>query len=94
MLAVERTHDMAAGLPFIVPVAVDEPQESAAIVPDELLRVCERMGVSLSSACCFRHLIENRELRRGRLKSTRSSSFAASRRARCSAASSRPARFI
>jgi TolB-like protein len=38
-LAVERTHDMAAGAPFLVPVAIDATTESEAIVPDEFLRV-------------------------------------------------------
>jgi len=37
-LAVERTHDMAAGVAFIVPVAVDETSESEAVVPEEFLR--------------------------------------------------------
>lgn len=38
-LGVERTHDMAAGLAFLLPVAVDDTPEQAALVPDELLRV-------------------------------------------------------
>src|SRR5688572_19097174 len=38
-LAVERTHDMAAGTPFLVPVAIDTTAESRAIVPDEFMRV-------------------------------------------------------
>ena len=38
-LAVERTHLMAEGVPFIAPVAVDETTESAALVPAEFLRV-------------------------------------------------------
>jgi len=37
-LAVERTHDMAAGVAFIVPVVVDETSEAEAIVPEEFLR--------------------------------------------------------
>src|ERR1700722_2764094 len=38
-LAVERTHDMAVGMPFLIPVVVDETAESAAIVPDEFMKV-------------------------------------------------------
>jgi TolB-like protein len=38
-LAVERTHDMAVGMPFLIPVVVDETPESAAIVPDEFMKV-------------------------------------------------------
>src|SRR5438128_11476064 len=38
-LAVERTHDMAEGVPFLVPVAVDDTNESHALVPGEFLRV-------------------------------------------------------
>jgi serine/threonine-protein kinase len=38
-LGAERTHDMAAGMPFIVPVAIDDTNELAAIVPDEFLRI-------------------------------------------------------
>ena len=38
-LAVERTHDMAAGVAFIVPVVIDETPESEAAVPDEFMRV-------------------------------------------------------
>jgi TolB-like protein/cytochrome c-type biogenesis protein CcmH/NrfG len=38
-LGVERTHDMAAGVPFLVPVVIDETLESEALVPDELMRV-------------------------------------------------------
>jgi TolB-like protein len=38
-LAVERTHDMAAGAPFLVPVVIDETTESEAIVPEEFVRV-------------------------------------------------------
>ena len=38
-LAVERTHDMAADVPFLTPVVVDETRESEARVPDEFLRV-------------------------------------------------------
>ncbi len=38
-LGAERTHDMATGVAFIVPVAIDETSEQAAIVPDEFLRI-------------------------------------------------------
>ena len=38
-LAVERTHDMAVGMPFLIPVVVDDTPESAAVVPDEFMRV-------------------------------------------------------
>jgi TolB-like protein len=38
-LAVERTHDMAVGMPFLIPVVVDETTEAEAIVPDEFMRV-------------------------------------------------------
>lgn len=38
-LAVERTHLMAEGVPYLVPVVVDETPEGAAIVPAEFLRV-------------------------------------------------------
>ncbi len=38
-LAVERTHLMAEGVPFLAPVVVDETLESAAVVPAEFLRV-------------------------------------------------------
>jgi TolB-like protein/Flp pilus assembly protein TadD len=38
-LAVERTHLMAEGVPFLAPVAVDETPEGAAVVPAEFLRV-------------------------------------------------------
>jgi TolB-like protein/Flp pilus assembly protein TadD len=38
-LAVERTHLMAEGVPFITPVAVDDTPEFAAIVPAEFMRV-------------------------------------------------------
>ena len=37
--AVERTHDMAAGMPFLVPVVIDDTTEPAALVPDEFMRV-------------------------------------------------------
>src|SRR5882724_2211813 len=38
-LAVERTHDIAAGVAFIVPVVIDDTPESEAAVPDEFMRV-------------------------------------------------------
>jgi len=37
--AVERTHDMAGGAPFLVPVVVDDTPETGALVPEEFLRV-------------------------------------------------------
>jgi TolB-like protein/Tfp pilus assembly protein PilF len=38
-IAVERTHDMASGVPFLLPVVIDETAESEALVPDEFMRV-------------------------------------------------------
>ncbi len=38
-LAAERTHDMAAGIPFLVPVVIDDTAESGALVPEEFMRV-------------------------------------------------------
>ncbi len=38
-LAVERTHDMAAGVAFLLPVVIDDTPESAALVPEEFMRV-------------------------------------------------------
>ena len=38
-IAVERTHDMAAGIAFLVPVVIDDTAESEAMVPDEFMRV-------------------------------------------------------
>ena len=38
-LAVERTGDLAADVPFLVPVVIDGTSEAAARVPDEFLRV-------------------------------------------------------
>src|SRR5437763_7179302 len=38
-LAVEQTHMLLAGVPFVVPVVVDDTSESAAAVPSEFLRV-------------------------------------------------------
>ena len=37
--AVERTHDMAAGVPFLLPVVIDDTPESEALVPEEFMRV-------------------------------------------------------
>lgn len=37
-LGVERTHDMAAGVPFIVPVVIDDIAADEAAVPEEFLR--------------------------------------------------------
>jgi TolB-like protein len=38
-LADERTRQMAAGMPFLLPVAIDDTPEAEAIVPDSFLRV-------------------------------------------------------
>jgi TolB-like protein len=38
-LAIERTHRMADGMPFLAPVVVDDTPESGAVVPVEFLRV-------------------------------------------------------
>lgn len=38
-LAVERTHLIAEGVPFLAPVVVDDTSEGAALVPAEFLRV-------------------------------------------------------
>ena len=38
-IAVERTHDMASGVPFLVPVVIDGTPESEALVPEEFMRV-------------------------------------------------------
>ncbi len=38
-LAVERTHHMAEGMPFLTPVALDRSHEADALVPPEFLRV-------------------------------------------------------
>ena len=38
-IAVERTHDMAAGVPFLLPVVIDDTTEAGALVPDEFIRV-------------------------------------------------------
>jgi len=37
--AAERTHDMAAGVPFLLPVVIDETDAETAMVPEEFLRV-------------------------------------------------------
>jgi len=37
--AVERTHDMAEGMPFVMPVVVDDTPDTGALVPGEFLRV-------------------------------------------------------
>jgi TolB-like protein len=38
-LAVDRTHDMAGGRAFIVPVVIDDTAESGAAVPEEFMKV-------------------------------------------------------
>ena len=38
-LAVERTHDMAGGAAFLVPVGIDDTPQAAAVVPEEFLKV-------------------------------------------------------
>ncbi len=38
-LAVEQTHLLAEGVPFIAPVAIDDTRENGAVVPPEFLRV-------------------------------------------------------
>ncbi len=38
-IAVERTHDMATGVPFLLPVVIDDTAESTALVPEEFMRV-------------------------------------------------------
>src|SRR6478735_1158594 len=37
-LGADRTHDMAAGTPFLLPVVIDDTLESEAVVPQEFLR--------------------------------------------------------
>ncbi len=37
-LGVDRTHDMAGGVAFIMPVVIDETSESDALVPEEFMR--------------------------------------------------------
>ena len=50
-LAVERTHLMAEGVPFLAPVVIDDTTESAAAVPAEFLRVqWTRLARGLPSA--------------------------------------------
>ena len=50
-LAVERTHLMAEGVPFLAPVVIDDTSESAAEVPAEFLRVqWTRLARGLPSA--------------------------------------------
>ncbi len=38
-LAVEQTHLLAEGVPFVAPVAIDDTRENGAVVPAEFLRV-------------------------------------------------------
>jgi len=38
-LGVDRTQDMAEGVPFLVPVVVDDTAEDGAVVPEEFMRV-------------------------------------------------------
>jgi TolB-like protein/Flp pilus assembly protein TadD len=38
-LAVERTHDMHEGVPFLLPVVVDDTREADALVPEQFMRV-------------------------------------------------------
>jgi len=38
-IAVERTHDMAAGVAFLLPVVIDDTAQDEALVPDEFQRV-------------------------------------------------------
>ena len=38
-LAIDRTHDMAAGIPFLIPVVIDQTLESKALVPEEFMKV-------------------------------------------------------
>ncbi|AOS43663.1 invasion protein regulator [Lacunisphaera limnophila] len=38
-LAVDQTHLLAEGVPFIAPVVIDDTKESAAVVPPEFMRV-------------------------------------------------------
>ncbi len=37
--AVERTHDMAEGVPFVLPVVIDDTRDAGAVVPGEFSRV-------------------------------------------------------
>jgi TolB-like protein/Flp pilus assembly protein TadD len=38
-MAVDRTHDMASGRTFLLPVVIDETREDEALVPEEFLKV-------------------------------------------------------
>jgi len=38
-LAVERTHDMAEGVPFLVPIVIDDTREAGASVPEPFMHV-------------------------------------------------------
>ena len=38
-IAAERTHDMASGVPFLLPVVIDDTGQNSALVPDEFQRV-------------------------------------------------------
>jgi TolB-like protein/Tfp pilus assembly protein PilF len=38
-IAVERTHDMASGVPFLLPIVIDDTAQNEALVPDEFQRV-------------------------------------------------------
>ncbi len=38
-LAVERMQDMASGVPFLLPVVIDDTPESGALVPEEFMRL-------------------------------------------------------
>lgn len=38
-IAVERTHDMASAVAFLMPVVIDDTPEATALVPDEFMRV-------------------------------------------------------
>lgn len=38
-IAVERTHDMASGVPFLLPVVIDDTPQNEALVPEEFTRV-------------------------------------------------------
>jgi TolB-like protein len=38
-LAVDQTHLLAAGIPFVAPVVIDDTRESAALVPPEFMKV-------------------------------------------------------
>lgn len=38
-LAAERTHDMASGVAFLLPVVIDDTPENEALVPEEFMRI-------------------------------------------------------